>query len=576
MVKTFFVLVFALAFAAPVSAQDRFWVQIEAKRTLTEAQDRARFFAQRLNDVHGFYIGSNFYGILLGPYSEQTATATLARLLALNAIPDDSFIKTGRGLRQQFWPIGGAQPNRVTLPDDVLGTLPPLPEPPPIEEADETRGEALTSERALNRQEREALQIGLQWAGFYNAAIDGSFGPGTRAAMEAWQTANNQEATGVLTTKQRKMLIDEYNSVLDNLNLRLVRDDASGIQMRVPTNVVAYTEYSPPFVHFEASGDIPQAELHFISQAGDAGRLTGLYEIMQILDIVPPEGPRQLRTDGFTIEGIGNGIHSYTTVTLQDNEIKGFTLVWPLGDEKRRIRLLEEIAASFERLPGTLDPAIAPPGEDQSIDMVAGLTVRRPKMSHSGFYVTPTGDVATTTAAVEACTRITIDREDDAEVVFSDATLGLALLRPIDPLSPLNVAEFDTNVPRLKDKIAVAGYPYEGILNAPTLTFGQIEDIRGLNGDNKVKRLDILPQQSDTGGPVFNEAGGVVGMLLPRGADERQVLPAEVNFSLDAEQIVTVLLAQDLAPQTATIADAISPVVLTRQAVGMTVLVSCW
>ena len=394
-----------VAMMAPAAAQDTFWVQIEARQTLTGAQERAREYAGRLDDVNGFYLGDGFYGIFIGPFYEPGAETALARLLARGSVPSDSFVKNGRFFKQQFWPIGGSGTTTAAPPSDPVISTSQVTEQPiprdPFEAPDETPQEARVSESALTEAQRQQLQRALQWAGFYDAAIDGVFGRGTRGAMQAWQTAKGYAATGILTSQQRATLFADYNSLLDGMNLRLVRDDASGIQMLIPTDVVAFTEYQPPFVRFEASGAIPEAKVLLISQAGDIGKLTGLYEILQILDIVPPEGPRRLSTDGFEIEGVGDGIHSYTTVTLRDGAIKGFTLVWPEGDDARRERVLAEMRPSFERLDGVLDPRIVPASADQSIDMVAGLSVRQPRLSRSGFFVSDDGAVITTPEAVQ-------------------------------------------------------------------------------------------------------------------------------------------------------------------------------
>ncbi len=557
------------------AAQDRFWVQIEARQTLTGAQDRAREYARRLDDVAGFYLGDGFYGIFIGPFSERDANAALDGLLRRGSIPSDSFVKNGQFFKQQFWPVGGGANTAATPPAPQTDTETALPADP-IERPDETPQEARASERDLTREQREELQVALKWAGFYNAAIDGSFGRGTRGAMEAWQNANNQEATGILTTRQRALLLQQYNAVLDGMNMRLVRDDASGIQMEIPTDIVSFTEYQPPFVRFDASGAIPEAQVLFISQEADEGRFVGLFEVMQILDIVPPDGPRSRDGNRFVIEGIGNGIHSYTTATLQDNRIKGFTLVWPERDDQRRLRIIEEMEASFQRLDGVLDPDITPPSEDQAIDMVSGLSVRQPRLSRSGFFVSDDGAVVTTIDAVQNCERITLDRENEAEIAFADPAQGIAILRPVDALVPIGTAQFLTVVPRLQDQIAVAGYPFNGVLSAPTLTFGQVVDIRGLNGEDQIKRLSILPQEGDVGGPVFDDSGAVIGMLLPRVDRNNRVLPQDVYFSLDAEQIVSTLSQQGVTAVTRQAAGPISPVALTREAANVTVLVSCW
>jgi S1-C subfamily serine protease len=436
--------------------------------------------------------------------------------------------------------------------------------------------EARGSEAILERPAREELQKALQWAGFYNAAIDGSFGRGTRAAMQDWQFANNQEPTGVLTTKQRAMLFDQYNAVLESVSMRLVRDDASGIQMEIPTGVVAFDAYQPPFVMFEPSGDVPKAKVLLISQSGNAGRMAGLFEVLQTLDIVPTEGERRLLADGFVINGADANIQSYTSVSLRDGEIKGFTLVWPAGDDQRRDRILDVMKSSFERLPGTLDPQIVPASDDQAIDMVAGLAVRQPRLSRSGFYASTDGIVVTTPEAVQSCERITLDRQYEAEVIISDPELNIALLRPLEPLAPIGVAALQTATPRLQDRIAVAGYPFGGVLSAPTLTFGEIVDIRGLTGNPQVKRLAILPQPSDAGGPVFDESGAVLGMLLSRKDGNGQVLPEEVNFSVKSAEIAAFLSTQGVEPVISDVSAPITAVALTRRAANLAVLVSCW
>lgn len=580
MIKAIAAFLLLMVSAVSANAQDNFWVQIEAQRTLTTAQERASDYARRLDDIHGYYIGSGYYGVFIGPFSEADAETARVRLLAQGAIPSDSFVYNGRTLRQQFWPIGGGAAAAATVPDapagnTTLAEITALPSDPLIGN-DETLAEARASEAALERPEKEELQRALRWAGVYTAGIDGSFGRGTRGAMQAWQEANGIETTGVLTTRQRALLLSQYNRVLEGLNLRLVRDDASGIQMDIPTDVVSFSEYRPPFVRFEPTGDVDDALVLFISQSGDEGRLIGLYEVMQVLEIIPPEGPRSITSNGFEIEGIGNGLHSYTSVNLRDGEIKGFTLVWPEGDEARRSRMLEKMQDSFDLLPGTLDPRIVPASEDQAIDMVAGLAVRQPRLSRSGFYVANDGTVVTTPEVLDSCTQITFDRETEAQVIARNDDLGIAILRPTESLAPISIASFQSAIPRLQDQIAVAGYPFNGVLSAPTLTFGEVEDIRGLTGDDTIKRLAILPQPSDAGGPVFDDRGAVLGMLLPRKDGNTQVLPPEVNFSVDAAQIVSVLAEQGVTARISEAAAAISPVALTRRAADITVLVSCW
>ena len=592
MVRIFSALIFSFFMALPASAQQSVWVQVEAQRTLTGAQNAARGYAAAgIDDVTGFALPGGWYGIALGPYTAADADAQLGRLRAARLIPSDSYTVDGNRFRTQFWPVGVTAPSTpvaVVTPDvDVVADTPVVavepdttPEPviavpDAIQIPDETLREAQSSEQALDRGEKQLLQTALQWAGFYEGAIDGAYGRGTRGSMRNWQEANNHEPTGVLTTGQRAQLLGAYNAILDGMGLQLVRDDATGIEMQIPTGVVEFMEYEPPFARFDASGDVA-AQVLLISQPGDQTRMFGLYEILQTLAIIPPEGERARRDNSFVIEGADANVQSYTSVVLENGEIKGFTLIWPAGDEDRRARVLAEMQASFTTVSGVLDPAIARPDEDQAIDLIAGLAVRKPVRDRSGFYINGAGDVLTTLEAIGECTSITLGLDHEATVVHTDAALGLAVLRPATPLAPPAVAEFQTGVPRLNADVAVAGFPYGGVLTTPALTFGKLADIRGLNGEEEVKRLSIFAQPGDAGGPVYDNGGAVLGMLLPKTQENGQALPPEVSFSVDADQIIASVSGAGLDIVTTGSVAYMTPEALTLMAADMAVLVSCW
>jgi S1-C subfamily serine protease len=353
----------------------------------------------------------------------------------------------------------------------------------------------------------------------------------------------------------------------------MVQDARAGIAMMLPLGVVAFDRIEPPFVHYEASSDL-DARVLLISQDGDRDTLFGLYDIMQTLAIVPLDGPRERREDGFTLIGQGGDFVSHTEVSLRDGQIKGFTLLWPAGDEERRMRLLSEMQRSFTRLDGVL--RFTEGGETaQRIDLVSGLEVRKPKLTRSGFYVDTTGTVVTTADVVAGCGRITLDNAVEARVLGTDAGLGIAVLRPEVALMPGATAAFQTMTPRLQAEIAVAGFSYGGILSAPTLTFGRLAALEGLNGEADLKRLELDALPGDMGGPVFDAGGAVIGMLRAPDLGGRQ-LPQDVSFSVDGRAIRAVLDRLGVASSSATGEATLDPVGLTRRASTMTVLVGCW
>ncbi|MGK7754582.1 peptidoglycan-binding domain-containing protein [Roseovarius sp. C03] len=262
MSRIFLTLAFlAVTLVAPIAAKAQVFIQIEAQPSLAQAEASLRRYSGRMQDVNGFALGGGWYGIALGPYSEEDANTILRNLRSSRLIPRDSYIAEASEYDRQFWPVGANVLNRPTqeVTDSTATdsatqgaeqqtttaeTLPqPDPEPQP---SDETVREARASEAGLTREEREALQEALKWAGFYGGKIDAAFGQGTRGSMARWQEANNFEATGVLTTRQRAELFRQYNAVLEGLDLRVVRDTGAGISMKLPTGVVEFSKYEPP------------------------------------------------------------------------------------------------------------------------------------------------------------------------------------------------------------------------------------------------------------------------------------------------------------------------------------------
>lgn len=566
-------------------AQDQVWVQIEALPTLRDGEDRARAYASAFPNVAGFQLRSGWYAVVVGPYGVAAGAAKLVELTQENLVPQDSYIADGSDFRQQFWPFGvtGLTP----LPD-TTGTTTPEPLSPDVAVAEpgitpeliaipeETKAEARQAESTLPREDREALQLALQWFGYYASTIDGDFGPGTRNSMAAWQADNGVEPTGVLTTTQRGTLLAAYGQAQAELGLQIVVEAASGIEITLPTALVKFDHYEPPFVHY-AEKDGSGVRVILISQPGDQSSLYGLYDILQTLEVVPFEGERTRGERSFTISAKNTKLESYSFAELSGGLVKGYMLVWKPSDAERMTRVLAAMQASFKSSGDTaLDPGLAPMADDARAGLLSGLEVRRPKFSRSGFFIDATGTVLTTEEAVKNCGRVTIDRDKDADVVFADAVTGIAMLKPRVALSPTNIAEFQTKPERIGSEIAVSGYSYEDTLPAPVLTFGTLEALQGLNGETGIKRLTLDTRPGDAGGPVLDGTGSVLGMLLPNVSDPKKVLPAGVVFAVTSAAIASKLATQSIATQPSARSGAMAPEDLSRLATGMTILVSCW
>ncbi|MCC5971819.1 MAG: trypsin-like peptidase domain-containing protein [Pararhodobacter sp.] len=590
-------LAFSFLFPAAVLSQSTHWVQIEAHATLRTAEDFANRYESEIGGVAGFRLSGGWYALAVGPFdTPEEAESTRQALLARRVIRSDAYVTDERIYGQQFWPAGGmaqlapmtvapSQPEpapEVTMtPDPAPDAEPEIvatPEPEPeIEELpEETLAEARANENRLTRDERAEIQVALQWFGHYTQAIDAAFGPGTRGAIREWQEQQGFEGTGFLTTRQRAGLLGNYDEALARYSFESWRDDRAGIEITLPMGMLAFDRHESPFVHFSEVNDSGM-RLLLISQEGTQATLFGLYEIMQTLEVIPLDGQRERRNNSFLITGESATARAHVVARFQGGEIKGYALLWdPQADDDAEL-VLSTLEASFRPVAGVLESSAGASASTVSRrDLLAGLDVRRPVRSRSGFFVDAVGTVVTSAEAVESCGRVTIDEAYQADVRLIDTENGIAVLAPRDPLVPLAYAQFAAADPRLDSDVRVSGFSYQDTLVRPILTFGQMSDTKGLNGEDSLRLLSIRVQPGDSGGPVFDGNGAVMGMLLPRVEQSDRILPEDVNFAVSGAAIIAALDEAGLRGALSRDNASMPAEILTRVSADLTVLVSCW
>lgn len=583
----------SLALAAPVGAQETapqgvtasagaVWVQIEAQPDLAVAQERAGAWAAVFPDVQGFDVGGGWYAIALGPYDQTGAEARLNQLKAENLIPGDSFLAKGAELGAMFWPQPGDAPSGLlgAVAQEPTAEVAPEPEPEaviaPPALADETPDEARASEELLTQTERQDLQTALAWFGHYDSTIDGAFGRGTRASMAAWQQAEGFDPTGILTTRQRDALLTAWRDETRAFGFQTISEPEAGIEVTIPAALVEFDHYEPPFVHFRAK-DGSDTRLILISTPGTGATLSGLYDTLQTLQIMPATGPRELTEDTFTLRGENADVITVAEARADRGAVKGWMFSFPAADAPRMERVLETLRASFRGVGDkALDPGLVPLDDSARQGLLAGLELRHAKLSRSGFYVAADGAVLTVAEAVDQCGRILLDGVTEATLAHADPATGLAVVKPLTPLAPPVFAGFSAQLPPRGAEVAAAGYSYEDRLSAPVLTYGRLAEAGGLNGETGLNRLSMTVLPGDAGGPVLAADGGVMGVVLPRAAANGKVLPGDVAYAADPATLVDVLAKAGVTAAPSTTTATMSPDALTRQAMQMTVLVSCY
>ena len=218
--------------------------------------------------------------------------------------------------------------------------------------------------------------------------------------------------------------------------------------------------------------------------------------------------------------------------------------------------------------------------------------------SGSGFVVNLAGEILTSHHAIERCddagATITFgDASHDAAVQAQDAANDLALL-VVDSdeacawWSPACSAVFDrpasfSQLPRasLGAEVAVAGYPLKGLL-APTLnvTRGNVSALTGLGNEAKWLQISAPVQRGNSGGPVLDKAGNVIGVVTAklnavRTAQETGDVPQNVNFALKGAVVRSFLEIHGIDYTRQPSDEPLTPEDLAALAHGFTVAVTC-
>jgi serine protease Do len=174
----------------------------------------------------------------------------------------------------------------------------------------------------------------------------------------------------------------------------------------------------------------------------------------------------------------------------------------------------------------------------------------------SAFEVSDGGHLLTDRHVIVGCKTVHIKRgdlEDPVQVVASDATRDLALLfdaslmadrashRKMTGGASLPYARFPDDKHHLLygEGVVVAGYPLAPFLGGMNVTTGNVSALTGPNNDANLFQLTAPIQGGNSGGPVLDMHGTVVGVVVstldPVPLQKYGVIPQNVNFAIQGK-----------------------------------------
>jgi hypothetical protein len=138
-----------------------------------------------------------------------------------------------------------------------------------------------------------------------------------------------------------------------------------------------------------------------------------------------------------------------------------------------------------------------------------------PKGSGTGFFITEDGYLLTNFHVIDGAKRIVVSfgkRNLPGRVLKTDKNHDVALLKVDGVFHPLSVA--DSREIELGASVFTLGFPDPEVQGyEPKLTTGTVNSLSGIRDDRRYFQISVPVQPGNSGGPLLDQSGAVVGMV---------------------------------------------------------------
>ena len=209
-----------------------------------------------------------------------------------------------------------------------------------------------------------------------------------------------------------------------------------------------------------------------------------------------------------------------------------------------------------------------------------------PKLTGAGtaFAINSAGEFLTNYHVVKGCVSVRLrvaGVPQDGTVVFSDERNDLALVRTsVVGVEPLRFREGKGIRPA--DGVVALGFPYAGLLaTSPQVTTGSVSALAGVHDDSRILQLSAPIQPGNSGGPLLDLSGNVVGIVSARLnelaiAELTGTLPQNINFAIKSTSIRDFLDAHRIDYSIAKSDAKLDPADVGEKAMKSTVMLQCY
>ncbi|QCI66857.1 serine protease [Phreatobacter stygius] len=417
---------------------------------------------------------------------------------------------------------------------------------------------------------RVGLQRSLIWVNTFPAIADGNISPRTITAIREYQRRLGRPETGLLRPDELDRLLADAARVRGGVGYRTLRDNATGTMIGLPSALISSAEPVRRGTRFRS----PAGDIDLVTMNVPTGERSLQQHYEMTLRSRPPAHYKVFRGNWFVIAGSEQSGRSYY-VRMHDSgsSLRGFAISYdpaltsilgpvvsamssdfkPYADGPSVAEAQSDLASlrgSMAALPSPpsqnlqpLPPVDAPsPAPAAAPAGVGGPSepIRESISTGTGFLVSAQGHFLTNAHVVSNCSAIGIGVFGAARLIDADQTNDLALLK-VEARVPASPISFAARSPAIGEEIIALGFPLQDILgNGINMTRGDVSALAGIGGDSRFIQITAAVQQGNSGGPLLDRSGRLVGVVTSklnatRVAQVSGDIPQSVNFAIRSE-----------------------------------------
>jgi S1-C subfamily serine protease len=185
-----------------------------------------------------------------------------------------------------------------------------------------------------------------------------------------------------------------------------------------------------------------------------------------------------------------------------------------------------------------------------SMKSKANPETQKKQSTGSGFIISNAKHIITNEHVVNDCENINIRTNYgvfDANIIATDQANDIAILSAPN-IKNKSYAKFrDGYGVRVGEDVTTVGFPLGDLLGTSVkVTSGSISSITGLGNDSSRFQIDAAIQPGNSGGPLLDNAGNIIGIVTSKLNDIAIVkltgsLPQNVNFAIKSPTVLSFL-----------------------------------